>query len=142
MSGLQFRAMQYRDRRVADAIRDAVAEIVLTELADPAVGFVTVTRAHVSRDLKTATVYFSILGDAKQQDKGFKALEHARGFIRRHLHQHVKLRYLPELRFQRDETLDHERRVGTILDDLFPDGPQPESEDTASSEQPDGSPSP
>ena len=112
--------MQHRQKRIADAIKDAVAEIILEELSDPKIGFVTVTRANVSKDLKNATIYLSIMGDTKKQAEGLKRLDHARNFIRYHLARRVKLRYLPELRFARDEILDQEKRVGDILDHLNP----------------------
>jgi len=112
--------MQHREERVAAAIRQAVAEIILNEMSDPAIGFVTVTRCRVSRDLKNATVYLSIMGDAKTQEAGLAHLRHAVGFIRRRLGQRVKLRYLPELRLALDDILAQERRVGEILHELFP----------------------
>lgn len=113
--------MQHRDKRVADAIREIVAEVVLNELADPGIGFVTVTRCHVTRDLRVATVYFSIMGDKKKQTEAFAHLEHARGFIRRKLSERLKLRYLPELRFQLDDILAQEMRVSEIISELHRD---------------------
>ncbi len=113
--------MLHRQQRVADAIRDAVAAIVTSGLADPDIGFATVTRCRVTRDLKLATVFVSFMGDRERQQAGLHALERARGFIRRQLRDHVQLRYLPELRFRLDDVIDHERRVDGILEDLFPD---------------------
>lgn len=114
--------MQYREERVAAAIREAVAEIILKEMSDPAIGFVTVTRCRVSHDLKNAAIYLSIMGDQAQQETGLAHLRHAVGFIRKHLSQRVKLRYLPELRFALDDVLAQEQRVGDILHALFPEG--------------------
>jgi len=113
--------MQHRKQRVADAIKDAVASIVLRDIADPKLGFVTVTRCSISRDLRIATVYFSVLGNEDEQKASMERLEHARGFIRRNLRRYVFLRYLPELRFRFDDVLAHERRVGTLLDEIHQD---------------------
>jgi ribosome-binding factor A len=124
--------MQYREERVATAIKEAVAEIILKEMSDPAIGFVTVTRCRVSRDLKNATVYFSILGEKEKQEAGLKHLQHATGFIRRHLGQRVKLRYLPELHLVLDDVLAQEQRVGDILHRLFPKEPEPQGPDRPS----------
>ena len=110
--------MQHRDKRVADAIKDSVAKIVLTELSDPKIGFVTVTRCHISRDLKNATVYFSILGDEPTRQRSFEHLQGARGYIRRRLGQMVKFRALPELRFALDDMLAHEMHINEIISDL------------------------
>ncbi|MEO0009788.1 MAG: 30S ribosome-binding factor RbfA, partial [candidate division WOR-3 bacterium] len=71
--------MRYRERRVADAIRDIVAEIILKQISDPGVGFVTVTRCSLSRDLRNATVYFSVMGDEAERQRSLAHLEHARG---------------------------------------------------------------
>ncbi len=133
--------MQHRERRVADAIKEAVAEIILNEMSDPKIGFVTVTRSRVSRDLKNATVYVSIMGNEKVREQGFKHLERARDFIRRRLAQHVKLRYVPELRFALDDVYAHERYVGGILDDLFPKGTDSGAGDVESGETPPAEPS-
>lgn len=112
--------MHYRDRRVADAIRDAVAEIIIGELSDPKVGFVTVTRARITRDLKQASVYLSIMGNDQERAEGLAHLERARGFIRRRLGQRLKLRHLPELDFALDDILAQQDRVGAILSEITP----------------------
>ncbi len=110
--------MQYRDKRVADAIKDSVAKIVLTELSDPKIGFVTVTRCHISRDLKNATVYFSIMGDETTKQQSLEHLQGARGHIRRRLGQMVMFRVLPELRFALDDLLAHEMHINEIISEL------------------------
>ena len=110
--------MQHRDKRVADAIKDSVAKIVLTELSDPKIGFVTVTRCHVSRDLKNATVYFSIMGDEQTQQRSFEHLQGACGYIRRRLGQMVQFRVVPELRFALDDLLAHEMQINEIISEL------------------------
>ncbi len=110
--------MQHRDKRVADAIKDTVAKIVLTELSDPKIGFVTVTRCHISRDLKNATVYFSIMGDENAKRTSFEHLQGARGYVRRRLGQMVMFRVLPELRFALDDVLAEEMHINEILAEL------------------------
>jgi ribosome-binding factor A len=126
--------MHHRQERVADAIREAVARILLNDVSDPNIGFVTVTRCTMTRDLKIATVYFSILGDKKARKSGLEHLERARRYIRRLLTQHINLRYTPELRFAPDDLLVEERRVSKLLDDIMPD-------DAAAAEAEDDSPS-
>jgi ribosome-binding factor A len=113
--------MQHRDKRVADAIKETVAEVVVNELSDPGLGFVTVTRCHVTRDLRLATVYFSIMGTKQQQDEAFAHLEHALGYVRRRLGERLRMRYLPELRFKRDDILAQEMRISEIISDLHRD---------------------
>ena len=110
--------MQHRDKRVADAVKDSVAKIVLTELSDPKIGFVTVTRCHISRDLKNATVYFSVMGDEQTRQKSFEHLQGARSYIRRRLGQMVAFRVVPELRFALDDLLAHEMHINEIISEL------------------------
>jgi ribosome-binding factor A len=128
--------MQHRKQRVADAIKDAVASIVLKDIADPRLGFVTVTRCSISKDLRIATVYFSVLGSEDEQKASMERLEHARNFIRRHLRQYVFLRYLPELRFRFDDILAHERRVGALLDEIHQDTDDKTEDRTTDNQQP------
>jgi ribosome-binding factor A len=110
--------MHHRDKRVADAIKDTVAEVITNELTDPKVGFVTVTRCHITRDLKHATVFFTAMGDAAKQQQALAHISHAGGFIRRRLGQKVKFRYLPELRFALDDVAAHELRINELIADL------------------------
>ncbi|NPV13891.1 30S ribosome-binding factor RbfA [candidate division WOR-3 bacterium] len=126
--------MQHRDLRVADAIRDIVADIVLTKLSDPAIGFVTITRCSLSRDLRNATVYFSVMGDESQRQRSRTRLEHARRFIRRLLGQRLKMKFLPELHFELDEILIEEQRIGEILDQLNPEEEERKSPDNNANE--------
>ncbi len=124
--------MHHRDKRVADAIKDTVAEIVTTEIADPKVGFVTITRCHITRDLKHATVYFTALGDAQRQQEAATHLIHATKFIRYRLGQKVKFRYLPELRFAQDSIVAEEIRINEIIAEMHQD--RPESTESSSTE--------
>lgn len=103
---------------VADAIRDIVADIVLTKLSDPAIGFATITRCSLSQDLRKATVYFTVMGDNNQRQRSLAHLEHARKFIRRLLGQRLKMKFLPELHFELDEILLEEQKIGKILEQL------------------------
>jgi ribosome-binding factor A len=107
--------MHHRDKRVADAIKDTVAEIITNEIADPKVGFVTVTRCHITRDLKHATVFFTVMGDEIQQKQATAHLGRAAGYIRHRLGQKVKFRYLPELKFALDDVVAHELRINEII---------------------------
>jgi len=116
--------MQHRDKRVADAIKDSVAKIVLNELSDPKIGFVTVTRCHISRDLKNATVYFSIMGDEAARQESLEHLQGARGYIRRRLGQMVMFRVVPELRFALDDVLAHEMHINEIISELHKNEPE------------------
>jgi len=117
---------------VADAIRDIVADIILTKIADPGVGFVTVTRCSLSRDLRNATIYFSAMGDEEERQRSLAHLEHARGFIRHQLGLRLKMKFLPDIHFELDEILAQEQRIGKLLDEL---NPKPETEPQPGNEE-------
>jgi ribosome-binding factor A len=82
---------------------------------DPRVGFVTLTEVRVSRDLKYARVYVSILGDEERTQESFEALQRAGGFLRSQIGRRIPLRHVPELRFVLDETLDTSERIDSLL---------------------------
>jgi ribosome-binding factor A len=79
------------------------------------VGVATITEVRISDDLKHAKVYVSILGDPDTRKKHLAELERAGGQIRAELGRHLKLRYVPELRFVRDESLDYAERIDSLL---------------------------
>jgi len=110
--------MPYREQKVAEAIKSAVAEIILEDLADPKLGFVTITAARISNDYKKATLYFTAFGENVKQEEVLEHLNHAANFIRSHLKEKVILRYLPELTFEIDRLLEEEQKIGKVLDEL------------------------
>ncbi|MEO0091857.1 MAG: 30S ribosome-binding factor RbfA [candidate division WOR-3 bacterium] len=110
--------MPYRERKVANVIKDAVAQIVLQELADPNIGFVTITGAKITSDYKKAFIYFSVIGDEEKQQETLRRLNHAAGYVRHLLKQKVILKTMPEIHFEIDTLLQAEQKIGSILDDL------------------------
>ncbi|MBM3465168.1 MAG: 30S ribosome-binding factor RbfA [Armatimonadetes bacterium] len=104
----------HRLDRVRNLLRQATSEIV-GRIKDPRVGFVTVTDAEVSPDLRHARVYVSILGSEDERKQALKGLESARGFVRRELHKEITLRHIPEVSFFLDESLDRGMRVNELL---------------------------
>ena len=106
-----------RTDRLADEIRDEVAGIV-AKLKDPRIGFVTVTRVSLMPDLRSARVYFGVLGDAAQQRKTLEGLGQAAGFVRRELGRRISVRHIPELSFHYDTGLEATDRVAELLREI------------------------
>lgn len=104
-----------RAARVADLIRRELGELLKREVKDPRVGFVTVTRVEVTRDLRLARVAVSVLGDAARQKESLAGLAAAQGFLRRELAHRLGLRHTPEIRFHPDQTLESEERIEALL---------------------------
>lgn len=107
-----------RPERVQEALRQEVSRIVQFELKDPRLGFLTITRVELTRDLRYAKVYFSVLGTDKDKQKALKALTSAKGYIKGLISDRIKLRYMPEFAFKIDESLDHARHIYDILDKI------------------------
>jgi ribosome-binding factor A len=110
--------LSHRVERVAEQIREEVSQILATEVADPGVGLVTVTRVKVTPDLSLARVYWTIMGDAAQRKETTKALARAAGFVRRLLSQRITLRRSPEVTFLFDQSVAAQDRVEQILYEL------------------------
>jgi ribosome-binding factor A len=104
-----------RSERLAEEIREAVARIIALGLNDPRIGFVTVTRASLTADLRTARVYVGVLGNDEQRTKTLAGLAQAAGFIRREVGRRVRMRHTPELSFHYDSGLDATDRVAQLL---------------------------
>jgi ribosome-binding factor A len=107
-----------RPERVADQIREEVAQLIAREVHDPGVGFVTITRVRVTPDLQLARVYYTALGDEKARRETGRALGRATPFLRRKIGQRLRLRRVPELEFFYDESVAHQDRIEQILQEL------------------------
>lgn len=108
----------YRKDRLASEIARQTGTLLLTELKDPRLGFITVTRAKVSDDYKNATIFVSVMGPPKQKRLTLSGLRHAKGFVQRELSRRIQMRSFPEIRFEIDDSIDKAFKVGAILDGL------------------------
>jgi ribosome-binding factor A len=104
-----------RSHRVGQLVHEELGRLLLDELKDPRVGFVTVTEVRMADDLRSAKVFVSIYGTTEQRTASLEGLRAAAGFIKRELAQRLKLRSTPELTFHADETLDHAQRLQQIM---------------------------
>jgi ribosome-binding factor A len=107
-----------RADRVAEQLRQLLAEALARDVHDPGIGFVTLTRAKVSPDLQLARVYYAVMGNEKQKREAQRGLERATPFLRRKIAAGIRLRRVPELRFEFDQGVEHQDRIERILQDL------------------------
>ena len=107
-----------RPDRVGEEIRKELAQLLLREVHDPGIGLVTLTRVKVSPDLQLARAYYTILGDDKAREQTDKALTRATPFLRRQIGARIRLRRVPELRFEFDRSVENQDRIEKILLDL------------------------
>jgi ribosome-binding factor A len=109
-----------RSERVAEAVREAIAEVITRELKDPRVGLVAITRVEMSPDLRHARVHFSCLGDAAARDRCAQGLRSATGFIRGQMLRRLDLRVAPDLAFFPDASLEAAARLNALLRQISP----------------------
>ncbi len=109
--------MKRRQARVAELLREEVAEI-LQKMKDPRVGFASVTRVEVSPDLRHARVMVSVLGDSEAREKTMAAMERAKGHVRAALAERLHLRFVPEVVFCLDRSLEYGARVQELLREI------------------------
>jgi ribosome-binding factor A len=107
-----------RQDKVREALKQEISTIIHDELKDPRLGFVTVTRAEITADLRQAKIYFSVLGKDEDYKKTKEALNSAIGFIRRLIAQRIKLRFTPEIIFKEDRSSEYSVRIEEILQEI------------------------
>lgn len=117
-----------RPDRVAQAIKKEIGSIIHDELRDPRLGFVTVTRVELTRDLRYAKIFFSVLGKEEEFKKTKEALESASGFIRRLIARRINLRFAPEISFKEDKSVEYNIKIQQLLEEVSKlDGPKKSS---------------
>jgi ribosome-binding factor A len=109
-----------RMRRVDEAVRAVLSDVITQELKDPRVGFVTVTAVKTSPDLRHARVYVSVLGDEATRADSLAGLGSAHGFLQRRIAAELRLKHTPALEFEYDDTVDRGMRLTELLEQRSP----------------------
>lgn len=104
-----------RAARVADEMREILAQLIRDEVKDPRVGFVSIVKVEVSGDLRHAKIFVSVLGDEQQKKGSLKGLTSAAGFLRSEVAKALQLRYTPELHFVLDESIERGQKIAQLL---------------------------
>ena len=107
-------------RRVNEAMREVLSDVIATEIKDPRVGFVTVTGVRTSPDLRHARVYVSVLGDDDARGASLDGLRSAHGFLQHRLASELSLKHTPALTFEYDDSIDKGMRITELLDERRP----------------------
>ena len=106
-----------RMRRVDEAVREVLSDVLTHEVKDPRVGFVTVTDVKTSPDLSHARVYVSVLGDAEAVSASLEGLRSAQGFLQGRIGGELRLKHTPTLTFFHDDTAERAQRLERIMDE-------------------------
>ncbi|MDO9573088.1 MAG: 30S ribosome-binding factor RbfA [Candidatus Omnitrophota bacterium] len=107
-----------RHERVEEAIKKEVSTIIHDELKDPRIGFLTVIRVELTKDLRSAKIFYSVLGKDEERRKTKLALDSALGFIRSLVARRVNLRIATELMFYEDRSSEYSVRIEEVLNKL------------------------
>ncbi|MFD6154441.1 30S ribosome-binding factor RbfA [Streptomyces sp. NPDC060243] len=105
-----------RARKLADRIQVVVAQTLERRIKDPRLGFVTITDARVTGDLREATVFYTVYGDDEERAASAAALESAKGVLRSEVGRQTGVRYTPSLAFVPDALPDTARTIDDLLD--------------------------
>lgn len=119
---------RYTLRKIREEIRRHLSEILEFEARDPRLEWVTVMDVQLSRDLRYATVYVSTLRDGAAEEETLAVLTEHRGFLRSELAKRLRLRRVPELRFEPDRITARAQRIEQILQEEAPPS-RPDSEE-------------
>jgi ribosome-binding factor A len=102
-------------RRQAERIRELVAEVVRTQIKDPRLGMITITDSRITPDLREATVFYTVLGDAEEQKATAAALGSARGLLRSTVGKALGLKHSPTLTFVHDDVQETVKHIDDLL---------------------------
>jgi ribosome-binding factor A len=118
-----------RPDRVADQIRSEIASLLAREVHDPGIGFVTITRVHVSPDLQQARIYYTSLGDDTARKNSERAIGRAVPFLRRQVGSRLRLKRIPQLTFVYDESIAGQERIEQLLNEIHVSAADPDRTD-------------
>lgn len=105
-----------RSNRISEEVKRELANIIQMELKDPRVrGLLSITGVQVTGDLRYAEVFVSYYGSKEEQKEVLETLKKAAGFIRNELGKRVRLRFVPELIFKADNSMEHGAKISAIL---------------------------
>ena len=106
---------QLRVEKLQELIKQETSKMLLTDIKDSRIGFVTVKGVEMTGDLREAKIYVSIMGNDEQIKSSLEGLNSALGFIRREIGRRIKIRFTPEISFALDKSLDYSEHIQKLL---------------------------
>ncbi len=107
-----------RTESVSRFIQQTLSELIRLRVKDPRLGFVTITGCRVSKDLRSARVFVSVLGSEEERTSSMDTLKRAASFLRSELASQLSTRHTPALIFEYDDSIERGSRINKLLDDL------------------------
>ncbi len=108
-------ANPHRQEKLGELIALELSELLRTRVKDPRVGFASITHVEVSGDLRHAKVFVSVMGTPEEKAATASALKHAAGFLRHELASRIVLRYMPEIVFKLDTSIEEGSRILALI---------------------------
>ena len=107
-----------RSDKISEALHELISGLLVKGVKDPRIGFTTITAVKVADDLHLATVFFTVIGDDTEKKNTEQGLNSARGFIRKEMAKSLRMRYVPDIIFKYDESVDYGRHIDSLLNEL------------------------
>lgn len=112
--------MTTRQERVKELLKIEISDIIMKEIKDPRLGFVTITDAEITKDLRHAKIYISVYGDEKAKAETLAVLQSAAGYIRGIFGRRVHMKIIPEITFKIDTAVEYGARIFELLQQVEP----------------------
>lgn len=110
--------VRLRVEKLQEAIKQEISNILLKDIKDPRIKFVSITGVELTSDLSQAKVYVSLYGEESQKDEAWKSLNKALGFIRSEIAKRIRLRVAPVLIFTKDTSLEYSAHIQKLLNQI------------------------
>ena len=110
--------MSQRTERVDELLRQEIGALLAKEIADPRIGFATITDVETSPDLRHAKVWVSVIGGKADRDETLRALQQSMGYVRHELGRRLRIRRIPELHIRLDDSAERGTRLLHLLNEL------------------------
>ena len=123
-----------RRARLESLLKREIASVVTTELRDPRIGFVTITRCELTPDLQQVTAFYTIYGDNDARKAAARALSGAAPYVQGHYAKAVRMRHLPRLRFEYDRNEDRRNEMDALIARARATDPDADTASTAESD--------
>lgn len=107
-----------RVEKVQQAIQQEISKMLLHDVKDPRIQFVTITGVELTDDLSLAKVYVSMYGPEEKQEETWKALNKALGFMRSEIAKRIRLRFAPNLVLTKDKSMEYSAHIQSLLDKI------------------------
>ena len=107
-----------RSHRVGDQLLREISDLLLRKVNDPRLRGVTLTDVRMTKDLRHAYVYYSFFGRDEQKEQAQAGFESAKGFIRKEIGERLHLRYVPDIQFRYDISLEYGQKIERLLEKL------------------------